>query len=214
MSDLDALSDDALLSVYSEARSAAFDRHLGACEIGHAHAQAVRAAVLAVRDHILRVLAEQAGDLEALAEVVHDALSMKYEPGARAPYRSLAPAIQDDARRAALAVAARIRAEASLREQEYEARVKRDHEQIVELQQELGGMLIERDALVAEVLALQEALRNLRDEQNDVPLLTRERQWREAMRRADELLARPLPGAAKLEAQAALEGLRALEGES
>lgn len=61
----------------------------------------------AVRDHILRVLAEQAGDPEALAEVVHDALSEKYEPDARVPYRRLAPNIQEDARRAAQAVAAR-----------------------------------------------------------------------------------------------------------
>jgi hypothetical protein len=79
MPSLDALSDEKLRAVferaYADAATGLRFEYPTTATIGEAHGAGRKAGVAAVRDHILRVLAEQAGDPEALAAIVEDTLS-------------------------------------------------------------------------------------------------------------------------------------------
>jgi cell fate (sporulation/competence/biofilm development) regulator YlbF (YheA/YmcA/DUF963 family) len=78
---------------------------------------------------------------------------------------------------------------------------------------EIERLRAERDALAAQVaetavreVALADALETLLNEQNDVPLFTREKEWRTACQRGWAMIADPSPAAKRhLERVAALE---------
>jgi hypothetical protein len=78
---------------------------------------------------------------------------------------------------------------------------------------EIERLRAERDAAVAREFALAEALETLLNEQNDVPLFTREKEWRTACQRGWAMIVDPSPAAKRhMERVVALDRVAALAG--